>query len=216
MNYSTILFDLDGTLTDPKVGITNAVQYALRHFGIDVEDLDLLEPFIGPPLADSFQKFYGLNESESMEAILVYREYFSDRGLFENQVYPGIPELLTRLQAAGHTLIVATSKPTEFAERILARFNLAQYFSFVGGSTFDGSRSLKADVIAHVRKEYGFDPASTIMIGDRKHDLIGAKEEGLPAIGVSYGYGSIAELENENPIAIVNTPEELENFLLPQ
>lgn len=216
MKYTTILFDLDGTLTDPKIGITSAVQYALKHYGIEVDNIDLLEPFIGPPLADSFQEFYGFTEKDSVDAIEVYREYFRDRGLFENEVYPGIPEMLNHLQTLGHTLIIATSKPTEFAERILAHFGLDQYFSFVGGSTFDGSRSLKADVIAHVRKEYGFDPASTVMIGDRKHDLIGAKEAGLPAIGVSYGYGSIAELEKEQPLAIVDTPQALERYLLHQ
>ena len=213
MKYTTILFDLDGTLTDPKIGITSAVQYALKHYGIIVDDLDLLEPFIGPPLTDSFQEFYGFTEKDSMDAIVVYREYFRDKGLFENEVYPGIPEMLKRLQTAGHTLIVATSKPTEFAERILVHFDLDQYFSFVGGSTFDGSRSLKVDVIAHVREEYGFDPISTVMIGDRKHDLIGAKESNLPAIAVSYGYGSVKELQNENPLAIVSTVTELLHFL---
>lgn len=213
MKYTTILFDLDGTLTDPKIGITSAVQHALKHYGIHVNDLDLLEPFIGPPLSDFFQEFYGFTKKDSVDAIEVYREYFRDKGLYENEVYPGIPEMLDRLHAAGHTLIVATSKPTEFAERILAHFDLSQYFSFVGGSTFDGSRSLKADVIAHVREEYGFDPASTVMIGDRKHDLIGAKESGLPSIGVSYGYGSIEELQKEDPLAIVNTVTELLQLL---
>lgn len=213
MKYTTILFDLDGTLTDPKIGITSAVQYALKHYDIHVNDLDLLEPFIDPPLTDSFQEFYGFTEKDSLEAIEVYREYFRDKGLYENEVYSGIPEMLDHLHTAGHTLLVATSKPTEFAERILTHFDLSQYFSFVGGSTFDGSRSLKADVISHVHEEYGFDPASTVMIGDRKHDLIGAKECGLPAIGVSYGYGSVEELQREKPLAIASTVAELLQLL---
>jgi len=213
MKYTTILFDLDGTLTDPKLGITRAVQYALRHYGIHIDNLDELEPFIGPPLADSFQDFYGFSEEEANEAIDVFREYFRDTGIFENEVYEGIPEMLGKLKETGHTLIVATSKPTEFAERILKHFNLDQYFDFVAGSTFDQSRSSKADVIAHVYETYGFDPTSTIMVGDRKHDLIGAAAHNLPAIGVSYGYGSMEELQAETPFAIADSPAALYQLL---
>lgn len=214
MKYTTILFDLDGTLTDPKLGITRAVQYALRHFGIHVDNLDLLEPFIGPPLADSFQEFYGFSKEKADEAIEVFREYFRDKGIFENEVYPGIPEMLQELQESGHILIIATSKPTEFAKRILTYFNLDQYFNFIAGSTFDQSRSAKAEVIAYIREEHGFNPAATVMVGDRKHDLIGARLEGLPAIGVSYGYGSIEELERESPLAIAHSPLELASLLM--
>lgn len=213
MKYTTILFDLDGTLTDPKLGITRAVQYALRHYGIHIDNLDELEPFIGPPLADSFQDFYGFSEEKANEAIDVFREYFRDTGIFENEVYEGIPEILGKLKESGYSLIVATSKPTEFAVRILKHFNLDQYFNFVAGSTFDQSRSAKADVIAHVYETYGFDPKSTIMVGDRKHDLIGAAAHNLPAIGVSYGYGSMEELQAESPIAIADSPAALYQLL---
>jgi len=213
MKYTTILFDLDGTLTDPKLGITRAVQYALRHYGIAADNLDELEPFIGPPLADSFQEFYGFDEEKANEAIEVFREYFRDKGIFENEVYEGIPEMLKKLKDQGHTLIVATSKPTEFANRILKHFKLDHYFDFVAGSTFDQSRSLKADVIAYIQENYGFDSQSTVMVGDRKHDLIGAAAHSLPAIGVSYGYGSMEELQAESPYAIVDSPAALFQLL---
>jgi phosphoglycolate phosphatase len=214
MKFKTILFDLDGTLTDPKIGITSAVQYALKHYGIQVDDLDLLEPFIGPPLDESFRDFYGFSQKDSVEAIEVYREYFGDRGLFENEVYPGIADMLEVLKTSGKTLILATSKPTEFAVRILNHFHLDHYFDQIVGSTFDGSRSAKADVIAHAGSLHAFDPASTVMVGDRKHDLIGARLQGLAAIGVSYGYGSMEELENENPLAIADSPEDLLKLLM--
>lgn len=213
MKFTTILFDLDGTLTDPKLGITRAVQYALHHYGITADNLDELEPFIGPPLSDSFQDFYGFSKEKADEAIEMFREYFRDKGIFENKVYEGIPEMLKALKDMGHTLIVATSKPTEFAQRILKHFDLNQFFDFVAGSTFDQSRSAKADVIAHVYEAYGFDPKSTIMVGDRKHDLIGAAAHNLPAIGVSYGYGSLEELQAESPFAIADSPAALYRLL---
>lgn len=148
--YTHLLFDLDGTLTDPMEGITRSVQYSLRHFGIEVTDLRSLTPFIGPPLAESFREFYGFDDGRIPEAIRLMREYFSERGWRENRLYDGMPQLLERLCASGLTLAVATSKPAVFARRILDHFDLARYFAFVGGAELDGSRQAKADVIAHV------------------------------------------------------------------
>ena len=154
--YDYLLFDLDGTLTDPMEGITRSVQYALRHFGIEVEDLCTLTPFIGPPLAESFRTFYGFSEERIPEAIRTMREYFGERGWRENRVYDGMPQLLGTLQRAGYTLAVATSKPTLFAQRILDHFDLARWFVFVGGAEMDGHRQAKADgnyyLLLHVKE----------------------------------------------------------------
>ena len=163
------------TLTDPMEGITRSVQYSLRHFGIEVTDLRSLTPFIGPPLAESFREFYGFDDGRIPEAIRLMREYFSERGWRENRLYDGMPQLLERLCASGLTLAVATSKPAVFARRILDHFDLARYFAFVGGAELDGSRQAKADVIAHVLQGLGgVDPATCLMIGDRRHDVAGA------------------------------------------
>ena len=176
--YTHLLFDLDGTLTDPMEGITRSVQYSLRHFGIEVTDLRSLTPFIGPPLAESFREFYGFDDGRIPEAIRLMREYFSER-----------------LCASGLTLAVATSKPVVFARRILDHFDLARYFAFVGGAELDGSRQAKADVIAHVLQGLGgVDPATCLMIGDRRHDVAGAAAAGMDSCGVLWGYGSRAEL----------------------
>ena len=173
--YTHLLFDLDGTLTDPMEGITRSVQYSLRHFGIEVTDLRSLTPFIGPPLAESFREFYGFDDGRIPEAIRLMREYFSEQGWRENRLYDGMPQLLERLCASGLTLAVATSKPVVFARRILDHFDLARYFAFVGGAELDGSRQAKADVIAHVLQGLGgVDPATCLMIGDRRHDVAGS------------------------------------------
>lgn len=148
--YRHLLFDLDGTLTDPMEGITRSVQYALRHFGIEVSDLRELCPFIGPPFAESFRTFYGFDDRQTSEAVAVSREYFTEKGIFENRLYDGMDALLDTLASSGYTLCVATSKPRVFAERILDHFGIAPYFSFVGGTGLDGSLPTKADVIAHV------------------------------------------------------------------
>ena len=193
--YTHLLFDLDGTLTDPMEGITRSVQYSLRHFGIEVTDLRSLTPFIGPPLAESFREFYGFDDGRIPEAIRLMREYFSERGWRENRLYDGMPQLLERLCASGLTLAVATSKPVVFARRILDHFDLARYFAFVGGAELDGSRQAKADVIAHVLQGLGgVDPATCLMIGDRRHDVAGAAAAGMDSCGVLWGYGSRAEL----------------------
>lgn len=209
-----ILFDLDGTLTDPMEGITKSVQYALRAFGINVEDRTQLCRFIGPPLADSFKNFYGLDEQQAKEAIVKYREYFTPTGIFENEVYDGVPELLARLKADGKSLILATSKPTQYAEMILEHFGLSQYFSFVSGSNFDGTRVKKADVIQFALDENGIDNLDeAVMVGDREHDVIGAKSVGMECIGVLYGYGDAKEMEAAEADYVAETVDELERLL---
>lgn len=214
VNYDVILFDLDGTLTDPKDGILNSILYALKWLGIMEDDLNRLLKFIGPPLKDSFMEYYGLEEDTAVHAIEKYREYFSTKGIFENKVYPGIPDLLKELSALGKTLVLATSKPTTFAQRILDHFNLASYFHFTGGSNLDGSRTQKSEVINYVLNEISF-PAhfKAVMIGDRKYDIIGAKESGIDSIGVLYGYGSQQELKKENPTHIVDSVDDLRVIL---
>ena len=210
-----LLFDLDGTLTDPKEGITTSVQYALSSLGIVVENLDDLCCFIGPPLTDSFAEYYGLNPEQTQAAILKYRERFSVTGLYENEIYPGIADMLEALEAAGKTLLVATSKPQVFAELILEHFAIRQYFSFVGGSGLDGSRNTKGEVIAHVLSECGIsDVAQAVMIGDRKHDVQGAKEHGMEAVGILFGYGDRTELEQAGADWIAEDVAALQALLL--
>lgn len=215
MEKQYILFDLDGTLTDSMEGITKSVQYALRAFGIEVEDHRELSFFVGPPLKESFQKNYHFTDEEAEEAVRLYREYYRPKGIFENTVYEGIPEMLEHLCDAGKTLLVATSKPTDFAEQILEHFDLDQYFDFVAGATMDQGRTKKADVIAYLLEEYQLvDTSELIMVGDRSHDVLGAKELGIPSVGVLYGYGSKQELKEAGADYIVRTVAELEELLL--
>ena len=208
-----LLFDLDGTLTDPMVGITSSVQYALEKFGIHVRYLKELIPFIGPPLAESFQKFYGFSKEDAEKAIQYYREYYAPKGIFENEVYEGIPEMLAHLTEAGFTLLVATSKPTVFARKVLKNFGMEDYFSFVGGSELDGSRTKKAEVISYILKTCGIEAKEAIMIGDRRHDIEGGKACGLESVGVLYGYGTEQELTEAGADHIIRTVAELEDYL---
>lgn len=208
-----LLFDLDGTLTDPMVGITSSVQYALEKFGIPVRYLKELIPFIGPPLAESFQKFYGFSKEDAEKAIQYYREYYAPKGIFENEVYEGIPEMLAHLTEAGFTLLVATSKPTVFARKVLKHFGMEDYFSFVGGSELDGSRTKKAEVISYILKTCGIEAKEAIMIGDRRHDIEGGKACGLESVGVLYGYGTEQELTEAGADHIIRTVAELEDYL---
>lgn len=219
--YRYLLFDLDGTLTDPKIGITKCVQYALNKFGIKEPDLDKLTPFIGPPLLDSFHEFYGFDEEKGMQAIAYYRERFHDVGLFENEVYPGIPELLARLKGEGRCLAVASSKPTVYIHRILEHFQLEGYFDVVVGSELNGTRSRKEEVVEEALKQL-FEKqtagesvsddrrrAQTAMIGDRKFDVEGARAFHIASIGVTYGYALPGELEQAGADKIAGTVEEL-------
>lgn len=203
---SVALFDLDGTLTDPKLGITRSVQYALRAHGIVVDDLDSLVPFIGPPLRESFVQL-GIAEDRVTAAIASYREYYAPTGLFENSVYPGIVECLSELHGDGWRLAVATSKPTYFAEIILDHFDLSHFFEVVAGSEFDESRVHKHEVIAHALASLR--TTGAIMIGDREHDVYGAQRTGLSVIGVTWGYGGHAELAAAGADRIIDTVVEL-------
>ncbi len=212
-----LLFDLDGTLTDPKLGITTCVQYALQSFGIEEPDLDKLEPFIGPPLKDSFMEFYGFDEEKAEAAVEKYRERFKDVGLYENAIYDGIENMLYNLKVNGMHLAVASSKPTVFVERILEHFNIKQYFEVIVGSELDGRRVNKDEVVqealSRLFKGKAIEKDKVYMIGDRKFDVEGAKAQGVESVGVSYGYGSLAELKEAQADYIVRSVPELEKFL---
>ncbi len=215
MNFQTILFDLDGTLTDPGIGITNSVMHALKKYGITVTDRRELYCFIGPPLRESFIRCYGFTDDEAKQAIEYYREYFRETGIFENTVYEGIDALLAALEDRGKTLILATSKPEVFAERILEHFDLAKYFSFIGGSDLDGTRINKDDVIRYALKMGGVtDLSNAVMVGDREHDILGAKKVGTASVGVLFGYGSRGELEAAGADNIATTVADLRKILL--
>ena len=208
--YDAVLFDLDGTLTDSKIGITKSVQYALSKFNIREDNLDNLESFIGPPLSESFQKHYGFELTQAQTAVGFYREYFSTTGMYENAVYPGIPDLLADLKNKRKELIVATSKPTVFANQILNTFNLYHYFTAVVGSHLDGTRTSKTEIIAHALSTLGKSKEnSTVMVGDREHDVIGAQGNAIDSIAVTYGYGSLSELQRANPTYLADTVEDI-------
>lgn len=214
---SYILFDLDGTLTNPKEGITKCVQYALDAFGIHEPNLDKLIPFIGPPLLQSFQEFYGFTPEDAVTAVKKYRERFSTIGLYENFPYPGIAPMLQQLQAQGKTLAVASSKPTVFVKQILEKFELSQYFASIEGSNLDGTRTDKKEVISAVLQNFNNPPMEQLlMVGDRKYDVIGAKELGLPCVGVRFGFAAPGELESSGAIYIAQTVADLHQYLLQQ
>lgn len=215
MIYENILFDLDGTLTDPGEGITNSVMYALKKFNIEVTDRSELYKFIGPPLLDSFEKYYGFTPDESKQALLYYREYFVEKGMFENAVYDGIESLLACLRECGKKLYVATSKPEVYSVKILNHFGLAKYFDFIGGSTLDEKgRIHKADVIEYVLENAKIkDKSTAIMIGDRHFDIEGAKKCGLDSVGVLYGYGDRDELTASNATYIAEKVEDIKRII---
>jgi phosphoglycolate phosphatase len=205
-----LLFDLDGTLTDPFIGITECISYALNMLGRKLPPRESLHWCIGPPLKDSFAKLLASDEDALAEkAVAFYRERFSTVGLFENEVYNGIPEVLEALQKNGHTLYVATSKPAIYAERIIDHFGLQRYFKCIFGSELDGTRSDKTSLITHILQAELIDPSETSMIGDRKHDMIGAKENDIYGFGVLWGYGTKDELENSGAQAFFKNPREL-------
>ncbi|MEQ2468283.1 GNAT family N-acetyltransferase [Niallia hominis] len=213
--YEVILFDLDGTISDPKEGITKSVQYALQKLGKEEPDLDKLERFIGPPLQESFPKYYGYNEEITNQAIALYRKRFSQSGMFENELYPSISMLLDLLQKEGRILIVATSKPTIFAETILKYFQIEQYFTQIIGSNLDGTRTSKTEIIQYIVELYpSYQLSDFVMIGDREHDIIGAKNVGIDSIGVTYGYGSYEELHKANASYIVESIDQLTDILI--
>ena len=211
--WNTVLFDLDGTLTDSAPGITNSVAYALARYGIREDPANLLH-FIGPPLTDSLRDLYGFEAEKRMEAVEVFREYFNEKGWLENAPYPGIAELLRDLQAAGLHLMVATSKPEVQAVRIMKHFGLAPYFDQICGAPLGSEEGAKKSSVIRKALSYVDDPAQVIMVGDRLHDVAGAAETGLPCIDVLYGYGGREELETAGAAYIAADLEELKNLLL--
>ncbi|HEM5210089.1 TPA: HAD family hydrolase [Streptococcus suis] len=212
--YQTILFDLDGTLTDSGQGILNSVAYALEKMGIEEPDTANLNRFIGPPLYESFSRFYQLSPEDTQSAVDAFRVYFKEKGMFENQLYPGIIPLLEELRTAGKTLVIATSKPEIFAKQILEHFGIAHYFDVIAGASLDSSRISKADVIGYAINQLEAFPKHAVMIGDREHDIEGARMHQLPAIGVLYGYGSKQEFEKAGATMIVETIQDLKRVLL--
>lgn len=210
----TILFDLDGTLTDSGLGITRAVQYALGQMGYEVPPRESLFSFIGPPLHKSFATQYGMDEQTSVEAVRQFRIYYNQMGgILENEVYPGVPELLRDLKNAGKRLVIATSKPQAAAETVMRHFGLDQFIPEIIGGT-DDTRNSKGKVIAYALKEYGIDPMTAIMVGDREHDVQGASENGIPAIGITWGYGDRPELETAGAKVVLDTPAEVTEYIL--
>lgn len=210
--YDVILFDLDGTITDPGIGITNSVAYALKKYDITVEDRAELYKFIGPPLHKSFEEFYGV---DGLRAVDYYREYYRDKGIYENTVYTGVEDMLKKLNDAGKKVILATSKPEVFAKEVLRYFNLKDYFYYAAGANLDGTLTDKAEVIAYALAEGGVtDKSAVIMIGDREHDIIGANKNGIDSMGVLYGYGSREELENAGADYIAATVEDICGILI--
>lgn len=214
MRKRYVLFDLDGTLTDSQEGIMNSIEYTLNHYGIQVENRASLRPWLGPPLVDSLMKYHGFDRGQALEGVKKYREYFDAKGIFENRVYDGIEDLLAGLQARGHILMTATSKPEVAARRITDYFHLTKYFTFVGGASLDDSRVHKGDVIRYVLETTQIkDLSQVMMVGDRENDMMGAKQNGLESIGVLYGYGDRDELETAGADHIAETVEDIARFL---
>ena len=214
LDYDWLLFDLDGTLTDPFEGITRSVEYALNAFGIEVEDRRVLAPFIGPPLVESLTERYGFTMEDAVAAVAKYREYFAVKGLYENELFEGIPELLSDCRKAGYKISMATSKPTQYARIIAEHFDIARYFDAIHGSSLDGTRITKSSVVAEAVAEEHLDPSRALMIGDRRHDVEGAGEHGIRTVGVLYGYGSREEHEAAGAAYIVNDLDELRELLI--
>lgn len=212
--YDFILFDLDGTITDPGEGITNSVAYVLQNYGIPVPPRQELYKFIGPPLKDSFIEYYGLTPENAQKGVYIYREYFDRQGIFENKIIPGATELLSKLKANGYTLVLATSKPEPAAKRILEHFDFSKYFDYACGADLEGKLENKADVIRYALETAGAsNPSRAIMIGDRKHDVEGAIANGLDSIGVTFGYGSREELANAKATFIASSFDEVYDFI---
>ena len=214
MKYKNILFDLDGTLTDSGPGIRNAVQHALKKYGIEENDENNLNRFIGPPLYDSFMRFYGISAEEAAKGENYFREYYRDIGIYENSVYDGIIECLGNLKDSGIKLYIATSKPDFMAERVLSHFDLGKYFTRMCGADIEHGRCSKKDVISMLLAEYPeITSENTVMVGDREHDILGAAQFGIKGIGVLWGYGSEEEFKNSGAIHTVKTPMELFEYL---
>lgn len=207
----TILFDLDGTLTDSGEGIMNCAEKTLRHFGITPPDRITMRSFVGPPLLDSFPKF-GIPADQAEEAIRIYREYYVPEGMFQNYPYPGIEDLLAQLQSEGHRLFVATAKPEHMSVTILEHFGLSKYFLGIYGALIDGLPDTKASVIARILEDFP-EASDVIMVGDTVTDVKGAAVHNIPTVGVSWGYGEVADMEDAGAVAIVDTMDALYEYL---
>lgn len=215
MAYEIILFDLDGTLVDSRVGITKSIEYALQKLGIPSPSLKELEHFIGPPLKPNFMKTFNLTEAQADQAIAFYRERFNPIGVYENEVYPGVEPMLQLLHKTQKQLFIATTKPTEFAKVILEHRQLDVYFNGIVGSNLDGTGQHKHEVIAKVLTLCGrYSKSSVVMVGDRHHDIDGARRHGIASIGVTWGFGSREELVTAQADKVVDTTAELTSFLL--
>lgn len=212
--YKVILFDLDGTLTESGEGITKSVQYALEKLGQPEPDLKKLEVFVGPPLLQQFMKYAGLDEKTAVKAVEYYRERYTDIGIFENEVYLGVEDMLDKLRGKGYILAVASSKPERFVKKVLDHFDLTKYFHEIVGSEMNGGRTSKADVIEEAldRLHMADHRDQVVMVGDKEHDVLGARKAGLKCLAVSYGYGSEEELKNANPLKIVDSAQEVLDF----
>lgn len=212
--YKVILFDLDGTLTESGEGITKSVQYALEKLGQPEPDLKKLEVFVGPPLLQQFMKYAGLDEETAVKAVEYYRERYTDIGIFENEVYPGVEDMLDKLRGKGYILAVASSKPERFVKKVLDHFDLTKYFHEIVGSEMNGGRTSKVDVIEEAldRLHMADHRDQVVMVGDKEHDVFGARKAGLKCLSVSYGYGSEEELKNANPLKIVDSAQEVLDF----
>ncbi len=206
----TLIFDLDGTLTDPKIGITHSIVYALEKLGLNAPHPEELTWCIGPPLAGSFAKLLETDDhAKTAHAVQLYRERFADIGMFENEVYEGIPEALGQLHLTGYRLFVATSKPQVYAQRILEHFELADCFEAIYGSELDGTRADKGDLLGYLIEQERITPSDSAMIGDREHDILGAARVSMQGIGVLYGYGSLLELQQAGAAVLCQTPSEI-------
>ncbi len=213
-SYRYLFLDLDGTISDSAPGITRSAQHALAHFGIHVKNTNELLRFVGPPLEESFKEFYHLTDEQTDEAVRVYRERYVVTGVYENSLYPGIIEFLDAARAAGKILMVATSKPQHMADVVLEYFGITDRFAFVGGRN-DLLHRTKEEVIRYVMKSNGLtDTSDIVMIGDRKHDILGAKAVGLDSVGVLYGYGNREEFKSAGATYIVKDFQELTQLLL--
>lgn len=211
--YDLIMFDLDGTLVNSEEGVTKSVQYALNSFGIEENNQDNLRRFIGPPLVDAFKNFYNMTEENALMAVKKYRERYSKVGIYENELFDGVDILLKGLKESGKKIALATSKPHIFAREILKSFNLTEYFDILVGAEFDGTRNDKKDVISEVLKQAG-EYKNPVMIGDRKHDVEGARENGVDFIGVSFGFAPEGEFEQFGVDKVVDSFKELIEIFL--
>ncbi len=213
-DYKVVLFDLDGTISDSGRGITNSVKYSLKKFGMEEENYEKLKRFVGPPLYASYEKYYGFSHDEAVKAVEYYREYYNAGGIFELELYDGVIDLLKYLKALGKKIILATSKPEIYAEKIAEHFGFLEYFDNISGALLDGSRIEKDDIIRYAIDRVGVsDISECIMIGDRSYDVLGAKAFKMDSIGVTYGYGTREELIDAGATYIVNRAEEIKNII---